>query len=288
MRHSLNFVRTMLFFVGLALAFPAFSSVETAAHPQISDHVMSASPVVDPDKGPSELNHHIAGFFLIAIGLSLIVSDHSHALAWLRWVPPVLFIAAGVFLAAWSDSEIWPRGALSWSWLAHHDAEARQHKLYALLLALIGCVEALKLVPRFRRPWLKAVFPVLGAIGGIALLFHSHGGEMVMVQPVAASFVAPEHDHSSDAMAAHGSDHNHGAVPANSAAKTGTSHSHQHVMSGTAAKIQREHAWFVVAGLFVALFKFVYDSARPPARVSLHFWASSVMVLGCLLLMYTE
>jgi hypothetical protein len=288
MRHSLTFVRIMLLWVGLALAFPAVSSVGMATHPQTPDHDMSASSAVDPDKGPSELNHHIAGLFLIAIGLSLIVSDHFRSLAWLRWLPPVLFIAGGMFLAAWSDSEIWPRGALSWSWLVHHDAEARQHKLYALLLAVIGGVEAMKLVPRFRRPWLKAVFPVLGAIGGIALLFHSHGGEMVMVQPASASLIAPEHDHNAEGMATHGSDHKHGAAPANSVTKTGTSHSHEHVMSRTAVKIQREHAWFVVAGLFVALFKFVYDSARPPARISLHFWASSVMVLGCLLLMYTE
>jgi len=288
MRHSLNFVRTMLLFVGLALAFPVFSSARMAAHPQISDHELSASSVADPDKGPSELNHHIAGLFLIAIGLSLILSDHSRALRWLRWVPPVLFIAAGMFLAAWSDSEIWPRGALGWSWLVHHDAEARQHKLYALLLAVIGCVEAMKLTPRFRRPWLKAVFPVLGAIGGIALLFHSHGGEMVMVQPVAASFIAPQHDHNADGMATHGGVHEHGAAPANTAPRTGTLHIHGHGMNGTAAKIQREHAWFVVAGLFVVLFKFAYDSARPPARVPLHFWASSVIVLGCLLLMYTE
>jgi len=288
MRHSHNFVRTMLLFVGLALAFPAFSSVGMAAHPLISDHDMSASSVADPDKGPSELNHHIAGLFLIAIGLSLIISDHSRALTWLRWVPPALFIAAGIFLAAWSDSEIWPRGALAWSWLVHHDAEARQHKLYALLLAVIGCVEAMKLIPRFRRPWLKAVFPVLGAIGGIALLFHSHGGEMVVVQPAAASFIAPEHEHNADGTASHGGVHEHGAAPANSEPKTGPSHLHQHVMNATAVKIQREHSWFVVAGLFVVLFKFVYDSARPPARVALHFWTSSVIVLGCLLLMYTE
>jgi hypothetical protein len=287
MRHSHNFVRTMLLFVGLALALPAFSSVGMAAHPQISDHNLSASSVADPDKGPSELNHHIAGLFLIAIGLSLIVSDHSRTLRWLRWMPPVLFIAAGMFLAAWSDSEIWPRGALGWSWLVHHDAEARQHKLYALLLAVIGCVEAMKLIPRFRRPWLKAVFPVLGAVGGIALLFHSHGGEMVMVQPVAA-FIAPEHDHGADGMATHDGVHEHGATPANSAPKMGTSHLHEHVMNATAIKIQREHAWFVVAGLFVVLFKFAYDSARLPARVALHFWASSVIVLGCMLLMYTE
>jgi hypothetical protein len=276
----------MLLFVGLALAFPVFSSAGMAAHPQISDHELSASSLADPDKGPSELNHHIAGLFLIAIGLCLIISDHSRALTWLRWVPPALFIAAGMFLAAWSDSEIWPRGALSWSWLVHHDAEARQHKLYALLLAVIGCVEGMKLIPRFRRPWLKAVFPVLGAIGGIALLFHSHGGQTVMVQPVAA-FIAPEHNHGADGMA-HDGVHEHGAAPANSGPKTGTSHLHEHVMTGTAAKIQREHAWFVVAGLFVVLFKFAYDSARPPARIALHFWASSVIVLGCLLLMYTE
>jgi len=286
MRLSHNFVRTMLLFVGLALALPAFSSVGMDA--QISDHGLSASSVADPDKGPSELNHHIAGLFLIAIGLSLILSDHSRALTWLRWVPPALFIAAGIFLAAWSDSEIWPRGALGWSWLVHHDAEARQHKLYALLLAVIGCVEAMKLIPRFRRPWLKVVFPVLGAIGGIALLFHSHGGEMVMVQPAAASFIAPEHNHGADGMATHDGVHEHGAAPANSAPKTGTSHLHAHVMNGTAAKIQREHAWFVVAGLFVVFFKFAYDSAHPPARVALHFWASSMIVLGCLLLMYSE
>jgi hypothetical protein len=287
MRHSLNFFRTMLFLIGLALAFPA-ASVGMASHPQISDHDMSASPAVDPDKAPSELNHHIAGLFLIVIGLSLVVSDHSRSLSWLRWVPPVLFIAAGMFLAAWSDSEIWPRGALNWSWLVHHDAEARQHKLYALLLAVIGGVEAIKLIPGFRRPWLKAVFPVLGAIGGIALLFHSHGGEMVMVQPAAASFIAPGHDHSADGMTTHGADHKHGAAPANNVVKIGAPHPHEHVMSRTAEKIQREHAWFVVAGLFVALFKFVYDSARPPARISLHCWASSMLVLGCLLLMYTE
>ena len=288
MRHSLSFLRTTLLFVGLALAFSVFSSVGMAAHAQISDHNLSASSVADPDKGPSELNHHIAGLFLIAIGLSLIVSDHSRALTWLRWVPPVLFIAAGIFLAAWSDREIWPRGALAWSWLVHHDAEARQHKLYALLLAVIGCVEAMKLIPRFRRPWMKAVFPVLGAIGGIALLFHSHGGEMVMVQPAAASFIAPEHNHDAGGMANHDGVHEHGAAPANSAPKTGTSHPHEHVMTGTAAKIQREHAWFVVVGLFVVFFKFAYDAARPPARLALHFWASSVIVLGCLLLMYTE
>jgi hypothetical protein len=289
MRESFQFTRTMLIVVCLGLAFLALSSFHLTTHAEISTHDMSGAPADDPDKAASELNHHIAGLFLIAIGLSVILSEGYASLAWLRWLSPVLFIAAGLFLAAWSDNEIWPRGALNWSWLLHHDAEARQHKLYALLLTLIGGVEALKLVPRFRhRRWLTLVFPVLGTIGGIALLFHNHGGEVVMVQPVAASSIAPEHHHSGAGMAMHGADGKHDATTPASVAKTAASHSHEHHMNGAMKKIQKEHAWFVVVGIFVVLFKFVYDSSRSPVRIPFHLWASSMMVLGCLLLMYTE
>lgn len=289
MRESFQFTRTMLIVVCLGLAFLALSSFHLATHAEVSTHAMSGAPAADPDKAASELNHHIAGLFLIAIGLSVILSEGCASLAWLRWLSPVLFIAAGLFLAAWSDNEIWPRGALNWSWLLHHDVEARQHKLYALLLTLIGGVEALKLVPRFRRRrWLTLVFPVLGTIGGIALLFHNHGGEVVMVQPVAASSIAPEHHHSAAGMAMHEPEGKHDATTPASVATTAASHSHEHHMNGTMEKIQREHTWFVVVGIFVVLFKFVYDSSRSPVRIPFHLWASSMMVLGCLLLMYTE
>ena len=288
MRESFQFTRTMLFVVILGLSFLALSSFGLATHAETSTHAMPGTVAADPDKAPSELNHHIAGLILIAIGLSVILSKRYTSLGWLQWLSPVLFIAAGLFLAAWSDNEIWPRGALNWSWLLHHDAEARQHKLYALLLTVIGGVEALKLVPRFHRRWLTLVFPVLGTIGGIALLFHHHGGEMVMVQPVAASSIAPEHDHSASGMAMHEADAKHHVMAPAGAAKMAAPHSHEHHMNGAMEKIQREHAWFVVVGIFVVLFKFVYDSSRHPGGIPFHLWASSMMVLGCLLLMYTE
>ena len=288
MHLSFQSARTMLIVVCLGLAFLTLSSFALAAHSQTSTHAMSGTPAADPDKAPSELNHHIAGLILIAIGLSLILSERYTSLAWLRWLSPVLFISAGLFLAAWSDNEIWPRGALNWSWLVHHDAEARQHKLYALLLTVIGGVEALKLVPRFRRQWLTLVFPVLGMIGGIALLFHNHGSEVVMVQPVAASSIAPEHDHSAAGMAMHGPDGKHHATMPDSATQTTAPHSHEHHMTGAMEKIQREHSWFVVVGIFVVLFKFIYDRSRSPRGIPFHLWASSMMLLGCLLLMYTE
>jgi hypothetical protein len=73
-----------------------------------------------------------------------------------------------------------------------------------------------------------------------------------------------------------------------SVAQTAPHHSHEHHMNGAMEKIQREHSWFVVVGIFVVLFKFVYDSSRSPRGLPFHLWASSMMLLGCLLLMYTE
>lgn len=275
--------RTMLIILCLAVVFPAVSIFRVAAHPRNPAEFVVSSSAVDPDKEASELNHHIAGMFLIAIGLGLILSERFRKLEWLRWLPPVLFIAAGLFLAVWSDDEIWPRGALSWSWLLHHDAEARQHKLYALLLAALGVIEGMKLVPRLRRPWLKVAFPALCIIGGIALLFHHHSGEVALAKLAPASVTAGTSHHHHPPAA--GMDNP--SVPA-AADSSSTSHSHEHGLTGVAAKIQREHAWFAVVGFWAAFFKFLYDSARPPARVPRYLWANSLILLGSLLLLYTE
>src|ERR1700751_682102 len=79
---------------------------------------------VDPNKGPSELNHHIAGWALIGIGVLALSNMVSSPVTVRVYTWPVLFAVAGLFLALWSDGEIWPRGNLSWSWLLQHDAEA--------------------------------------------------------------------------------------------------------------------------------------------------------------------
>lgn len=282
MRQPLISAMAMHIVMCVALIFPAISLSSVTAHAQDSAQSAAASPAIDPDKETSELNHHIAGAFLIAIGLSLILSERHKRLEWLRWLPPVLFIAAGFFLAAWSDDEIWPRGVLSWSWLLHHDAEARQHKLYALLLVALGVIEGMQLIPRLRRPWLKAAFPVLGAIGGIALLFHHHSGDVSLAQPAPASITDQSSHHHRSAT---GMD-----TPSSPAAPAGasTSHAHEHGLTGIAAKIQKEHAWFAIVGFWAAFFKFRYDSACPPARVPRYLWATSLILLGCLLLLYTE
>ena len=262
--------------------------------PQHSQHDIAVSPV-DPNKDPSELNHHIAGGFLLAIGLCIIGSERYKSLAWLRWLPPILFIAAGLFLAAWSDNEIWPRGDLTWSWL-YYDAEARQHKLYALLLVALGLVECFQASRRHRRPWLNVVFPILGVVGGVSLFFHHHSGEIVvsaagqpaLVQHAQLNAVpsAPHrHDHGgsghADFPSSPGSSVNHtGAITPEGP--------HQHHMTGPEAKIQREHAWFAVVGFCIVLLKFLSDNGKLRARIGRYLWANSVILLGLSLLFYTE
>src|ERR1700760_915849 len=117
MQHSFNSVRIFLIFLALIVAdlCPWWLSATP-----LSPATATAASGVDPDKPSSEMNHHIAGIFLIAIGLSVIWSKNDKSRPWLKWLPPILFIGAGLFLAAWSDDEIWARGDLSWLWLLRH------------------------------------------------------------------------------------------------------------------------------------------------------------------------
>jgi len=308
MQHSFNSFRTTVIFFVLMLAILCPLQLWTTT-PQLSSASITPSSGTDPDKPSSELNHHIAGIFLIAIGLSVIWSKQDRSRPWLRWLAPILFITAGILLASWSDSEIWPRGDLSWSWLLHHDAEARQHKLYALLLIVFGLVEWVQSTPRLRKPWLNMVFPALCVIGGASLFLHHHSGMVSNANAmdhsghhvsgaqdvngncqsaVETAAVNPQEHH--HAAAEHGATQlTHPCPPP--VAQTGTSsiaQGHAHALTEAGANIQRQHAWFAIVGFCVGLFKFLHDVGRPPIRVPYSLWANSVIVLGILLLIYVE
>ena len=315
MQHSFNSVR--IFVVAVALVVAVLSPLWLSATP-LSQATNTIPSGVDPDKPSSEMNHHIAGIFLIAIGLSVIWSKNDRSPAWLKWLPPVLFIGTGLFLAAWSDDEIWPRGNLSWLWLLRHDAEARQHKLYAFLLIVFGILEYVQSNPRLRKPWLKMAFPVLCFIGGASLFFHHHSGMTVSANTMdhsvhhvsAAQDVNRNCQSASGAVPVNPQDHHHdvaehdasehGAAVHDAAAiakpcpstiaqadaSSAQGHSHDHM--GAGANVQRQHAWFAIVGFCVAIFKLLHDVGRPPIRVSHSLWANSVIVLGILLLIYVE
>jgi hypothetical protein len=264
----------------------------------------------DPNKPASELNHHLAGYALIAIGASVIAGYSSERFRPLQIIWPFLFVGAGLFLAAWSDAEIWPRGNLSWRFLIHHDLEAREHKIYALLLILIGIIEYLRARSKLNRFWRSWAFPLLALVGAGLLLFHNHGQASGASSPEARQYMVSEEaatrvEASPDPMLGM---HHHASKPDPSPVddqlriSTSMKHAnndmptqhinspsaHSHEMSEGMLRVEYEHFGFMVVGVAVALCKFISDSALWRRTFVVHLWPSFVTLLGVLLVFYTE
>ena len=287
------------------------------------EHLVASDPVslapVDPNKAPSEFNHHIAGWALIGVGFLVLGPFLSPNLRALRYVWPALFLLAGLFLALWSDGEIWPRGNLSWAWLVHHDHEAAQHKIYALLLISIAVVEYLRAFRFLNRFWSAWAFCILAIVGASLLLVHDHTAGSGANSPEARAYLvdpafgpdgklpAPQ---ASDPMP--GMDHatmvmDHGAMPMDhsgmdhssmdhTSMRTGDdpappntpSPSHHHHMTPSMMLVEREHFWFMIVGLSVALFKLISDGKFWRERFVPYAWPSGMILLGVLLVFYQE
>jgi hypothetical protein len=267
-----------------------------------------ASSEQDPDKPASELNHHLVGCALIAIGMLVIAGQSSERWRPLQYVWPFLFIAGGLFLAAWSDNEIWPRGNLSWTWLIHHDAEARQHKIYAVLLIVMGIIEYLRVNAKLNRFWQTWTFPMLALTGAALLLFHDHTAGSGASSPEARKYVvywladrtskssvseSPSdllpHDHRMMAASAPPDAHQaqlQAAVHEGTDSHNGNGQPHR--MTPAMAKVEREHLWFALVGVFVVLFKVILDNTIWRRSFVPFLWPSCVAVLGMLLVLYTE
>lgn len=129
------------------------------------------APRTDIDRAWSEYNHHVAGLFVLAMGLLAT----AHALGGMRWARhwPLLFLGLAVFIVLRADPEAWPLGPLGF-WESMQYPEVLQHRLFALLVVLFGVFEWLVRTERLRRPGHAFVFPLLCSVGGALLLTHSH------------------------------------------------------------------------------------------------------------------
>ncbi len=281
----------------------------------------AASQEVDPNKGPSELNHHIAGWALIGVGLVQLASLLFPHCRTYRYIWPALLVLAGLFLSLWSDGEIWPRGNLNWSWLFQHDPEARQHKIYSVLLAAIGIVEYVRIsgwLPRFWKTW---AFPVLAVVGAGMLLIHEHASESGARFPEAKAYLVnpafdvdgsvrmpnaltiakattddqhqPMHhlsEHALDAPALESGSmpvsHSQLAMDVSPPNTVHTGHQH-HLMTASMLRVKREHMWFMIVGLAIALFKFLSDGEFF-SRIVQYMWPSCMALLGFMLVFYRE
>ena len=131
------------------------------------------------DKQESEFNHHVAGILVILAGMFLLAeSNLAKRWALVRYAWPVCFLAAGLFVLIFSDTELWPFGPQSPWYGITHNTEDLQHKIFAVVLLALGLVEVQRARGRLNSPWAAFVFPVLSVAGAVLLLFHVHSGDM--------------------------------------------------------------------------------------------------------------
>ena len=129
------------------------------------------------DKRVSEFNHRFAGVLVILAALFFLGQERLEK-RWpaARYAWPMCFLAAGLFVLIFSDTEIWPMGYQSFAFAVLNDPEVAQHKLFAAILLMLGCVETLRISGRWKAAWSAWVFPVIAIGGAVLLLFHQHGG----------------------------------------------------------------------------------------------------------------
>ncbi len=125
----------------------------------------------------SELNHHVAGAFVVLIALA----DLRQALgvssfAWTRFLLPGAMLLAGPLLLIWSDHDAWPIGSMTLvQTFFGDDLEVLQHKAYGLLLLAVGAIELARRLHWVSHAAWSAPLPLLAIVGGLMLFGHSHG-----------------------------------------------------------------------------------------------------------------
>ena len=179
--HILQAITSLLVLLLFLLAAPSW-----AEQHNMSDMHAPAVPE-DPravakrlaDKRESEFNHHLAGLLVFLAGAFILAQDRlGKRWALARYVWPMCFLLAGLFLLVFSDTEIWPFGPQTAWYAITHNVEDLQHKTFAIILLAVGYVELQRARGRYKALWTAWFFPVVAGAGAILLLFHVHSGSM--------------------------------------------------------------------------------------------------------------
>ena len=183
------------FFLPIALTVSCFASPGFAQHGETShgsSHEVASEHEHGHDGGAdkgshwegspegiaySERNHHLAGIFILLIGLTELWGALGVGLlAWSRLLLPLAMVGAGSYLMIWSDHDAWPAGSMSLAQtLFGGDWEILQHKIYAFLLLSVGMVEGIRWRGRMKRKLWSIPLPLFAVVGGLMLFLHSHG-----------------------------------------------------------------------------------------------------------------
>jgi putative copper resistance protein D len=144
------------------------SAAELAAASDLGD---PRAPRMRENREWSEFGHHVAGVFVIGMGL-LAMLEHTGKAPWARhW--PLLIVGLTGFITWSMDPEGWQTGTVGF-WEQLRDPEVLQHRMLLVLTALFawsqwrvrgGCHPASRL---------RFIFPLAGILGGVLLLAHVH------------------------------------------------------------------------------------------------------------------
>jgi hypothetical protein len=127
-------------------------------------------------KAYSNFNHHLAGVFIILIGLSEVrYGFAASVLAWTRFLLPIFMVSVGVFLLIWSDHKGWPFGSTFSEAFFTGEWETIQHKWFGILALVIGVIEWLRRTGQLTERWWRIPLPAFAIVGGLSLFLHHHG-----------------------------------------------------------------------------------------------------------------
>jgi putative copper resistance protein D len=148
--------------------FETPSASELAASAALADRW---APRTAADTDWSEFGHHVAGVFIVVMGL-LAMLERTGKARWARhW--PLLIIALTGFVAWSVDPEGWQTGTVSFAeqlW----DPEVLQHRVLLVLTGLFGLAEWRLRSGRHARSVWQFVFPLVAICGGVLLVSHVH------------------------------------------------------------------------------------------------------------------
>ena len=154
-------------------SYPAHLSEGVAPH---AAHALSGWNRSGEGKAYSEFNHRLAGALVLLIGLSELHGAWGiTAWSWVRLLLPGAMLAAGTYLAVWSDHDAWPIGSQTFmDMFFGGDTETLQHKSYAFLLLVVGTLELFRRSGRLQERYWALPLPTFAVIGGSLLFLHSH------------------------------------------------------------------------------------------------------------------
>ncbi|MBY6241440.1 copper resistance D family protein [Methylosinus sp. Sm6] len=160
----------------LSVARPAPAAAATdpqAEIPAVVAAAAAAAPRNAEDIAWSEYNHHIAGLFVLAMGVLALVEHWPRAAPAARhW--PLLMLGLAGFLFLRADEAVWPLGELGLI-ESLRDPEIAQHRIFLALVVAFGLFEWRVRTKKVAAPWAPLAFPLITGLGGALLLAHSHG-----------------------------------------------------------------------------------------------------------------